>query len=292
MSKFTLIKQLLEARDKNASYSFKEVKGKIDRVIADLKGKQSAEWTKLSKQYIELDDSLKELSDKRDKLNAELKEKATDLFDAEDEVLTRVIETAQLTLTLSKQTKKPAEEKVDSEAVLKALVEAKLPLKIINMINELKEAHTKLTKETVTPEKLTVKRVEEDFSIKSLGAFISKVVGRLKGMLSSFDSSFDRVKKKVTMLESMDQSIVESTELTQDQVVKNFVTRLKDKGYGEVSDYEAQYYLFGGAPSFMKTPDALAELNPRNREDFNFDDLEKMGLLTKEECEACWNNFS
>src|SRR5574344_1245495 len=117
------VRELLEARKKGVTYT--EVASKknkaeqaVERVVAELSGATSGSWTKLSKKYIDLDDDLKKLQLDRDKLNAAIKEQAQDIFDTADEVLTRVIETAQLSITLSKKSQIPETKKVDYEAVV------------------------------------------------------------------------------------------------------------------------------------------------------------------------------
>lgn len=203
MSDFKLLQSINEARDPNVTYSTKEVKGKLDRVIADLAGKQSGEWTRISNQYIELDDSIKQLTLKRDELNTKLKEKATELFEAEDEVLTRVVETIQLTLTLSKKSVKPSVEVVDAEAVVKALSSANLPEKLKLMVDELIAANTTMSKEKVTPEKLSIKRVDEASivgTIKGIIRTIRKSISFVKSMLGGFDKDLLKIKKQIENL--------------------------------------------------------------------------------------------
>jgi chromosome segregation ATPase len=188
---------LFEARIKGATYTEKEASGKVQKVIAELKGQHSSAWTKISKQYIELDTEIKKLSESRDELNAELKSKATDVFEVEDEVLTRVVETAQLTITLSKKTKTAAGEEVDAEAVVKALAEADLPKELRKMINALIKAHTKAVPAKETPERLTVKvnKVEEGFITTAMA-----LVAAIKSYLKDFTSKFSKLKAQVNAL--------------------------------------------------------------------------------------------
>jgi hypothetical protein len=91
-------------RKPHLEYKEKKVKGVIDRVTVELSGKESEFATKLAKKYKEIDDLTKQLKDKRDLLNLDAKSHLLSYFYAEDEVLTRVLETASLTLTMSKKT--------------------------------------------------------------------------------------------------------------------------------------------------------------------------------------------
>lgn len=90
-------------QDPNISYDATTNKnGDIDKVIATLTKSKSAEFTKLAKKIQEA----KELSDRVKKLEAEIKGEAREaisgLFKAEDEVYTRIVETASFSLKLTK----------------------------------------------------------------------------------------------------------------------------------------------------------------------------------------------
>jgi hypothetical protein len=201
------VRDLLEARKKGVTYT--EVASKknkaeqvVERVVAELSGATSGSWTKLSKKYIDLDDDLKKLQLDRDKLNAAIKEQAQDIFDTADEVLTRVIETAQLSITLSKKSQIPETKKVDYEAVVLSLTEAQLPEKLSKMIQELIDANTKIEPAKEVPEKLAVRRkkVDEAFGIQSIKDAFTKIVSRIKRALGIFDDEFSRLKKQVNAL--------------------------------------------------------------------------------------------
>lgn len=201
------VRELLEARKKGVTYT--EVASKknkaeqaVERVVAELSGATSGSWTKLSKKYIDLDDDLKKLQLDRDKLNAAIKEQAQDIFDTADEVLTRVIETAQLSITLSKKSQIPETKKVDYEAVVLSLTAAQLPEKLSKMIQELIDANTKIEPAKEVPEKLVVRRkkVDEAFGMRSIKDAFTKIVSRIKRALGIFDDEFSRLKKQVNAL--------------------------------------------------------------------------------------------
>lgn len=198
------VSELFEGkRQKGIDYTeVKNAQDKVERVIASLKGKESANWTRLTKEYVDLDDKLKKLNVERNALNSTIKEAASEIFDVADDVLTRVIETAQLTLTLSKKTKTPASTEVDYEKVVKALLDAKLVPTMKKMLDELIAANSKAIAASEVPEKLTVKRnkVSEGFSLDSLKSWFSNLAKKIKGMLSSFDDDFAEVKAKVAAL--------------------------------------------------------------------------------------------
>lgn len=96
---------LSEARRENLKYTEKVVKNKIDRVIAEVSGNESGVLTRLAARYERLEKAIKRMGEKRSEINEQLKDKVTDLFNAEDIVFTRVVETTSFTMTLSKLVK-------------------------------------------------------------------------------------------------------------------------------------------------------------------------------------------
>ena len=78
-----------------------------------LTGSKSSAYTRLTKRYKRLDDEMKLLTKKRNQLNDVLRRKSIDLFNAEDEVLTRIVESVSLVVTISAKKK---EEKVSFDA--------------------------------------------------------------------------------------------------------------------------------------------------------------------------------
>lgn len=91
-------------RKSHLTYTEELVKKKLDRVTLELSGKDSEITTKLAKKYKEIKDLESQLSEMRDSANLEAKKHLVSYFDAEDEVLTRVLETVSMTLTMSKKT--------------------------------------------------------------------------------------------------------------------------------------------------------------------------------------------
>jgi hypothetical protein len=175
-------KRMNEARDPQLTYHFKEVKGKVDRIIVKLEGKKSEIFTKLAKRYKELDNELKALEVRRDELNAETKEKTLDYFNAEDEVLTRVVETVSMTATMSKLSQPSP--KVDHEAVVAALV--KLMPELTDKVREL-EASFSTTPKPKSPA-LSVKTNE---GVADLWAAFKKKASALLAKFKVWGKSYD-----------------------------------------------------------------------------------------------------
>lgn len=195
---------IVEARDPNLEYTEKEVKKVVDRVTTSLRSHQSGVMTKLAKRYDELETSLKELQSERNKLNADMKVVAEDLFDASDVVYTRVIETCSFVLTLSKQTQATTKLSVDHEAIVNELIKL-IPEELQSKIDEIKEAFTKTEDVKAKSPSLSVKKanesVNEDLSaaFKKVKAAIAKMVSSLTSWAYNYDQKLEKLKAKAGM---------------------------------------------------------------------------------------------
>lgn len=206
---------IAEGRDPSIEYTEKKVKGVLDRVTATLSGKQSAAFTRLGKKYEEIDTIEKELSAQKEQLNAEAKEKMEALFDIEDEVYTRVVETASLVLTLSKRTEDqpaPQEQAIetDVEGMLAELLEMMPDL--TDTLNTLRNKYTKEVTRTVmkpaagkkgAPPRLGKPKfkTEESATIsEGISDWIAKFKNWASKKLNRFDSKFDQLKAKAESL--------------------------------------------------------------------------------------------
>jgi len=185
---------LAEARRQDLVYQEKKVKDKLDKVTVALSGTESGTFTKLIKEYVKIEEQIETLGEQRSKLNTDMKEKAEDLFDAEEIYVTRVIETASATLQLSKASvAKRGEDKVDYEAAFKKLLE---------LMPELVEKGNELIKEFTIPgalgnpksSALTIKDVKKDVA-ESVEILDEAAV---KNLLKIFTDKFKALKKSFT----------------------------------------------------------------------------------------------
>lgn len=146
MSKLTLKEALIledaKGRRKDLKYQEVETKKVVTRVIVELAGTESAALTKIAKTFLKIDQAIKKMGVKHKQLSAELKGQVESLYDAEDAVLTRVVETASFILTLSKQMRKEPSVKYDYEKIaeeLRKLVDPTLSDKVDLIYNAFKE---------------------------------------------------------------------------------------------------------------------------------------------------------
>ncbi len=138
---------LTEARRGDLPYTEKKSKGAIDKVIVTLEGKQSEKFTKLAKRFKELRALTDELGEQSDALNKEVKEEALELFDATDEIYTRIVETCGLTISIGKRTPDYYADKttVNYEQIIKDIT-ALVP-ELSDKVKQIIEANTKVEKE-------------------------------------------------------------------------------------------------------------------------------------------------
>jgi predicted nuclease with TOPRIM domain len=187
--------QLYEARQSDLKYTTKEVKGKIDRVIVQLESGKSAAFTKLSRQYSNLNELIEQLEVRKNELNAETKKLVESYFDAEDEVLTRVVETVSMTATLSKLAQPTP--KVDYENVVEELV--KLMPELTEKVSDLKKAAT-----TIAKPKSPMLSVKVGGTVKEgIDTFVDKVKKIAKDLYNSIKSWGKMYDRKLSKIEKM-----------------------------------------------------------------------------------------
>lgn len=179
---------LFEARQEgpDVSYSVKQVKGKVTAVTAKLEKNKSGVMTKLAARYKEVDEQLKLLTEERDGMNAKIKEELLEYFDAEDAVLTRIVETVSLTAQLAKQSQDST--KVDDSAVVAKLLENATP-ELAEQIAKLREQCATIVK--AKSPSLTVKINEGMFDS------IKKAISRFARSVMSWASRYDRKLEKI-----------------------------------------------------------------------------------------------
>jgi flagellar capping protein FliD len=193
-----LIKDIIsEARNPNLTYTQKEVSGKLDRVIVELSGRESEKFTKLAKSFKRTKTQIERLVKVQDALNAEVKKEAIDLFDAQDEVMTRVVNTVSLGITISKKPEVKDTIKTDWEQVAKGIMA--LTPELDDKIKELIEQFT--TVKAGVPKDVSLR---VDIKEGVISDAFGKLLGKLKSFLnsikswgSSYDSKLEKLKSQL-----------------------------------------------------------------------------------------------
>lgn len=180
---------LSEARNPDLTYSEKVVKNKIDRVTVELTGNPSGVMSRLTSRYDRLDKAIKTMTVKRNEMNEQIKENITELFEAEDIVLTRVVETVSFTLTLSKLVKASEQNPkttVDYEAIAKELAKL-IPEELQAQVEAITKMYTEVTLASDKSPALRIKNKNDKLDeglMDSIKGLANKVVKWAKSMAS------------------------------------------------------------------------------------------------------------
>lgn len=196
----TILKQLLEGeRQADLTYTPYKVKGIVDRVIVELKGNDSANFTKLATEYAKINAAIEKLDVKKKALNKDLRGQVEAIFDAEDAVLTRVVDTVSFTITLSKEAKKESKPVVDFEKIAHALAEL-IPNELQAKVDEIAKLYTSIQETNPKAPGVSVKpKVTEgqelsEGLLSAIAAKIKKFTDRFKKWKADFDAELDGLK--------------------------------------------------------------------------------------------------
>jgi effector-binding domain-containing protein len=193
---------LLEgSRKKDLTYSMVEVKGNVEKVIVKLEGSKSGSFTTIAKNYKELKTQIEELEEKLDVKNKELREKMEDLFDPADEVLTRVVETCQLQMMLTKPV--PASTTVNYEVAFNTLVSqlADMAPELNAKLAMLVDAATKAAEKAVAGKKSSFKVSGlKEGVIDDIKTVIHILKRKLSKWVARYDRKLSRVKAELERL--------------------------------------------------------------------------------------------
>lgn len=171
----------------------------IEFLTVELRGHESAKFTRLAEKYFEANEALKKAQMERDALSDKIKELTAPLWDITDRVHQRLMTTISYGFMLTKET--PAGEKgeVDYEGVTKDLIEALDIQK--SLLDEIVEKNTKIKKTKATPERLREPSAAHKKFMKKRGVgkrqveesvSLSDVKDKLQSWFDSFVSLADR----------------------------------------------------------------------------------------------------
>lgn len=199
---------LSEARDPDLKYTEKVVKNKIDRIIVELSGNPSGVMSRLTSRYDRLDKAIKTMSVKRNEMNEQIKDTVTELFNAEDIVLTRVVETVSFTLTLSKLVKASEQNPktvVDYESIAKDLA-ALIPAELQAQVEEITKKYTAISLAADKSPALRIKNKNDDKldegimdSLKSLATKIKAWAKSTVKWAVSYDKKLAELKARAAV---------------------------------------------------------------------------------------------
>ena len=194
------ISELFEARRPDLKYTEKRIKDVLDRVTVELKGNESGTMSKLTTRYARLDKSAKLLAQRRDEVNAGMKEAAEELFEASDAVLTRVVDTVSFVITLSKAEKaadKKAKFTVDYAKIVEEL--GKMMPELEGQIKELTSKFTESVPLKDSPVALRVKSKVDEGVMDTLKSWFKS----LKTWLTGYDKKLASLKAMLPVAEGL-----------------------------------------------------------------------------------------
>ena len=188
---------ITEARQPQWAYTEKRVKGALDKVTLALEGADSGAMTRLAKRYERLDKSAKLLKEKRDALNAAVKEVGDRVFDAEDTLATRIIETVSYTVMLTAaekaEHKKPTA-KIDFESAYAEL--AKLVPELTEQSDAIRAKYTEMIPPKDTPTGLRVKAKVQEGLLDMVKGMWTKFMASIGQWARSYDEKLAAIKAK------------------------------------------------------------------------------------------------
>lgn len=203
----TYKKFLQEARNpKSAAYRYETSTGKVveradakvSKVIAVLKEEHTIEAAgRLAKSYIKVENKLKALKSKLEQVKHLIRTDVVDgFFDSVDETLTRVIESTEVSITITKQSKTDDKKVINYEAAIEELIQTN-PL-LETAITALLDKHSEIKKGSSVASTIKVKVAGDNTPITE--SMISELISYFKNFanryLRKFDSKMDSIKKK------------------------------------------------------------------------------------------------
>ena len=196
---------------------------KANKAIINLRGRDSEKYTKLANRIEQLQELETEIKDIKKAIKSETKELIGDLFEAEDTVFTRVVETVSVVFTMSKDPKPT--ESVSYAKVLTALTEHLTP-ELIEKLEELKKAYTSTSQREPS---LSIKREFVDNSQQQLLNYCYTIKQNFQYWAQAYDRKLNQIKQMLPMVEdksphSLFNSINESLKSVYHESFKQILT--------------------------------------------------------------------
>jgi hypothetical protein len=175
----------------------------FSKITAKVSGRTSESFTKLAKKLMDIEMLNKQIGQLRDEVSADAKTSIEDLFDAEDEVYTRYIDTVSLSITMSKSIEESSTEtsalNVDGFLEdLMILVDGNLRPAVELLLSN----HTKVSTKIRAAQKgrVTTKLpILEDNVSTMVANFISTFTGKVMKFVTGYDRKLDAIATKYNL---------------------------------------------------------------------------------------------
>jgi hypothetical protein len=190
------ILNVLEARTPSDDISYTDEK---DKVTIDVKGRKSAEITKLAKQFMEVKKLEKDLKETKDSMTDSIKNVAEALFDAEDALKTKYIKTVSVAMTITKDISASKKEEFDIDGFFSELHNL-LDKEIVSKLLDLKEKYTNIKdvagrKGSLRDVKIKEEVISESF-MSNLKDWASDFANKITKKLPIFDKKLQKLMKR------------------------------------------------------------------------------------------------
>jgi len=172
----------------------------IDSVIAYIKGHSSAKFTKLGRRYARAKRIADLLTAEKMKLNEDTKKAVDEIFDAADDIYTRVVDTVSIVFKVAKAETRSSET-FDKEAYLTKLEE--LTGLSVEALEQVRKEFTTIKTVQISPkllapkEKKPVNESEDDGNLEKIEQYAGRVGDAVDKFLQKWDSHFAALKQEI-----------------------------------------------------------------------------------------------
>jgi len=177
-----------------------EPEGDIDSVIAHIKGARSAFFTKIARRFERASRIKKMLAAEEKSLKKETLQAVDAIFDAGDNVYTRVVETAALVFKIAKSGEKTVDE-LDNAGYLEELEQLTgLAVKELELIKNkyISQVTKKIPVKVLAPkEKKPAKESVHEGVMDSITQYISLAAKKIQAFLGKWDVRFNSLKANI-----------------------------------------------------------------------------------------------
>jgi DNA-binding ferritin-like protein (Dps family) len=215
------------------SYQADSTGGKLTKVTAFLSSHDSGRYTKLGRNLQKVEALEKEIKQLKEETKQESRELVADLFNAEDAVATRVVDTVSFVFELSKD---PKETETFKYAKILEELQSSLTPELLTMLETLKAKH-RSTVQKAPSLKTTDKAVATEEGINEgvgdqLKGFFSKLLSQVKKWGAGYDKKLAGLKAQVGLGESISEDAGAPKFQNGDEVLINAP---RSEGHGHIA---------------------------------------------------------
>lgn len=188
------ILNILEARRDDVDYTDDE-----KSVKATVKGKTSGEFTKLANQYTEVMEIERGIKAEKSRISEKLKGSVKELFDAEDALKTKYVETVSTIISIKKDVEEREEETFDIDGFFEEMHDL-LDNEIVDKLLEIREKYINIRKISAKEGGIGTVKIKEsvisESFVSNLNKWAESFANGIMKRLSIFDKKVDKIKRR------------------------------------------------------------------------------------------------